>query len=313
MAMLSGRRRILWLSSQLHTIQFGTNQIPSSSCATPNVTEYTATRSSHSSTKEKFLDAHGKIKAVSFSGAGWLLVYHLGVIDALRHLNLAGPSTIYAGASAGALAACVAAADIPTNDLLNKYIQFGDHCRQNGRWARGKVLTYLQHILNEFVTDDLHEKIEERVLIAVTILPKWRKPILIDRFESREDLINTLLTSCFVPFYLNGKAVTTFRDHPAIDGGIAQLIPTHPERLQHAIHVCPFPPVVTRITRDTVHIGPHLQDRVNLNLRKAISTAFRPPTKIEAHSIYQAGYSSSVKFSQENLLTSTTTSDNDRW
>ncbi|EGD83052.1 hypothetical protein PTSG_03690 [Salpingoeca rosetta] len=261
-----------------------------------------ATQENASSPFSPFLDESGKLRAVSFSGAGWLLVYHLGVLDALRTLKLLGPSTVFAGASAGSLVACAAAGDLPTTALMDCYITMGEQCRRDKRWLRGKAGVYLNHALDMFVSDDLHLQLDGRALVAVTLLNNPRKPVLFDHFHSRTDLVEALTASCFVPLYLNGHLHTHFRQQRAIDGGIPRLIPSDPVRLAGAVNVCPFPRSVTACMGSTVHIGPHLQSRVKLGLSHSVLTAFKPPAESEAHILYQVGHASAVAFAQEALL-----------
>lgn len=253
--------------------------------------------------KSPFVDEHGKLQTVSFSGSGWLLIFQLGVLDALRTLDLLSPRTVFGGASGGSLIACAAAADLPAATLVDRYLQMSQQCRERMRWLRGKAGVYLSHTLEGVVTEDMHQQLSGRAFVAVSYVHKLGRPELISHFHSREDLIQALIASCFVPLYINGRLFTHFRSRRAVDGGIPHLIPKDPEKLPNAVHVCPFPRSVTRITRDTVHIGPDLQDRIKLNMRRSVLMAFRPPTTTEGHALYQAGHMSAVAFAKgEDLI-----------
>lgn len=58
----------------------------------------------------------------AFSGSGWLLPFHLGVIHELRVANLLTNQTHVSGTSGGALAALVSVCDIDTEELLEKLV-----------------------------------------------------------------------------------------------------------------------------------------------------------------------------------------------
>ena len=58
----------------------------------------------------------------AFSGSGWLLPFHLGVIHELRVANLLTNQTHVSGTSGGALAALICVCDIDTEELLEKLV-----------------------------------------------------------------------------------------------------------------------------------------------------------------------------------------------
>ena len=56
---------------------------------------------------------------VSFSAAGLLTPYHLGVSAELKALNVLKSNVAISGSSGGALAACTSSLDLPHKDTLN--------------------------------------------------------------------------------------------------------------------------------------------------------------------------------------------------
>ncbi|MCI12674.1 patatin, partial [Trifolium medium] len=63
------------------------------------------------------------------------------------------------------------------------------------------------------------------VAVAVTQL-LWRpRGLLVDQFDSKEDLINAVFTSSFIPGYLAPKPATMFRNRLCIDGGLTLFMP----------------------------------------------------------------------------------------
>jgi hypothetical protein len=61
--------------------------------------------------------------------------------------------------------------------------------------------------------------------VAVTQVFRQPRGLLVDSFDSKEDLINALHTSCFIPGYLAPRPVTIFRDRVCIDGGLTLFMP----------------------------------------------------------------------------------------
>lgn len=63
---------------------------------------------------------------------------------------------------------------------------------------------------------------------------------LVTQFETRDDLIAALLTSCHIPIYFTGSFARQFRGKLACDGGLSNFLPT-PSVAQYAVRVCCFP------------------------------------------------------------------------
>ncbi|KAJ0078401.1 hypothetical protein Patl1_36875 [Pistacia atlantica] len=61
--------------------------------------------------------------------------------------------------------------------------------------------------------------------VAVTQI-LWRpRGLLVDQFDSKEDLINVAFTSSFIPGYLAPSPATMFRNRVCIDGGLTLFMP----------------------------------------------------------------------------------------
>ena len=54
------------------------------------------------------------------------------------------------------------------------------------------------------------------------------RALLVSDFTSREDLIEALLSSCHIPFWMTGKPTTRFRGGRAVDGGLLNFLPLPP-------------------------------------------------------------------------------------
>eukprot|EP00049_Salpingoeca_infusionum_P027064 m.30085 g.30085 ORF g.30085 m.30085 type:complete len:329 (-) comp9243_c0_seq1:1011-1997(-) len=201
----------------------------------------------------------GHLQAVSFSGSGWLVVYHLGVLHALqRHGLVCKQSTVFAGASGGSIAAVIGALGRDAKDLFRIYSDMA--CTSST--TRSYMRQGLERDLREFfppalqVTDQDVATLNEQkhLLLAVTPLHRLfrfhrRRPVLVDQFGSPEDLLDTLIASCYIPFYLGSQPFAEAGGKRLVDGGFIDLIPHRDSRLNGAVNVSamPFHAILQRI------------------------------------------------------------------
>ena len=97
----------------------------------------------------------------------------------------------------------------------------------------------LEDFLENHLPEDAHEKCRGRAYVAVTKALPYAQPILVSDFKDRQDLIRALMTSCHIPWYLDGASVTEFRGAAHLDGGLTNFIPVVPGTV--GIRVCCFP------------------------------------------------------------------------
>lgn len=173
----------------------------------------------------------------SFSAAGLLFPYHLGVCQCLIENGYITENTPLAGSSAGALVCAVIGSGLSTYDALQATKELALDCRTYGTAFRlGAVL---RNFLEKFLPEDVHLKVNGKIRVAVTQVFRQPRGLLVDFFDSREDLINALLTSCFIPGYLAPRPVTMFRNRICVDGGITFFMP--PTAADKTVRVCAFP------------------------------------------------------------------------
>lgn len=142
-----------------------------------------------------------------FSAGGLLYAYYVGVIVALRdELGLLNANTPVAGASAGALIAATSKSGLSEADLVEATLMLARDCRQNG--TRFRLRSVLNRTLRDVLPDDIHERCSGNTHLAVTQLWPQFAPRLVSDFRSREHLIETLLTSCHIPWYFDGSLIT---------------------------------------------------------------------------------------------------------
>ncbi|XP_039010863.1 patatin-like phospholipase domain-containing protein 4 [Hibiscus syriacus] len=159
----------------------------------------------------------------SFSAAGLLFPCHLGVAQFLIEKGYIKETTPLAGSSAGAIVCAVIASGASMDEALKAAKILAHDCRVKGTAFRlGAVL---RHVLDKFLPHDIHTRSNGRVRVAVTQI-LWRpRGLLVDQFDSKEDLINAVIASSFIPGYLAPRPVTMFRNRLCIDGGLTLFIP----------------------------------------------------------------------------------------
>lgn len=133
----------------------------------------------------------------------------------------------FAGASAGSLAAALHHSGLSEDEVITATKHMYGDLREHG--TRGRLRTVLEGSLNDMLPQDIHDRVDGKVFIALTQLEPELRPCLVSRFESREDFINALLTSCYVPLWFDKFSVANkYRGNYHMDGGLYQFIPTVP-------------------------------------------------------------------------------------
>jgi hypothetical protein len=152
----------------------------------------------------------------------------------------------------------------------------------------------VRNVLDGLLPEDAHERCKHRLLVAVQPAENLlAEPVLLDHFDSRQELVEALLASCHIPFYMDGQASRRFRNRPTVDGGLKRLVPrlklhtglTGPS----VINVCPFPRLVTVATGDHVDIGPHLVEDIYYPLPTLLRLVFQPPEAKDIHRLFNCG------------------------
>ncbi len=144
--------------------------------------------------------------ALSFSGSGHLLIYHLGVARRLRRSEWAPFIRSYAGASGGAIAAAVCAL-LPNDDDLEAFVEesalrcdgFGGLARALGVVPPAAIDHGVQ--INSRITpitDDAVRGVSGSLFIGATECRTGRRA-LFSHYESAHQLMQCILASAAIP------------------------------------------------------------------------------------------------------------------
>ncbi|KHN33471.1 Putative plastid-lipid-associated protein 4, chloroplastic [Glycine soja] len=237
-------------------------------------------------------------------------------------------TTPLAGSSAGAIVCAVIASGASMEEALNATKILAEDCRNRGTAFRlgfenNSTLVLhckavLRDILDKFLPDDVHIRSNGRVRVAVTQL-LWRpRGLLVDQFDSKEDLINAVFTSSFIPGYLAPRPATMFRNRLCIDGGLTLFMPptsaAQTVKLRNhsglqgkddtrmvtscEVRVCAFP--ASRLGLQGIGISPDCNPENVCSPRQLFNWALEPAEDAILDRFFELGYLDASVWAKEN-------------
>ncbi|XP_064635021.1 patatin-like phospholipase domain-containing protein 2 [Lineus longissimus] len=163
---------------------------------------------------------------LSFAGCGFLGIYHVGVASCIREYAPHLSKGKISGASAGALAAACLLTDVCLGECTTFVLHIATKARSR---ALGpfhpsfNIAQILQDGIESILPPDAHKMCSGRLHISLTRVSD-RKNLVVSEYESRQDLIQALMCSAFIPFY-SGLIPPTYRGARYVDGGLSDNIP----------------------------------------------------------------------------------------
>ncbi|XP_062314489.1 patatin-like phospholipase domain-containing protein 2 isoform X2 [Osmerus eperlanus] len=181
--------------------------------------------------------------SVSFSGSGFLSTYQLGVVRCF--LNHA-PTVLHVaprifGASAGSLVAAAVVCKVRPERVLDELLSFARQLRVLAFGPlnpSGNVLHWIERTMRKILPHDAHRLASGRLAVAMTRVPDG-KNTLVSKYESREDVIQALLCSCFFPGYC-GMVPPSYKGVHYVDGGFTSIQPLKGAPSSRILTVSPF-------------------------------------------------------------------------
>ncbi|XP_010745297.3 1-acylglycerol-3-phosphate O-acyltransferase Pnpla3 [Larimichthys crocea] len=245
----------------------------------------------------------------SFSGSGFLATYQLGVAQGfLNHAPwILRTAPCVLGASAGSLVAAAVVCEMSLTTIRDEMLHFA---KQVKAFTLGpfnpsiNVFHWLELILHKHLPSDAHQLASGRLAVAMTRLTD-SKLIIMSDFHSKEDVVQALLCSCFVPGYC-GMAPPTFKGEHYVDGGFSSMVPKLPIPCSHILTVSPFSGEIDICPADT----PSMWNMVvsGTTLKGNIANSFRVinalyPIDLETlEQAYDSGYKDAIHFLLSNDL-----------
>jgi hypothetical protein len=237
-----------------------------------------------------------------FSAGGLLFPYYVGLASGLKEAKILVDGTKVAGASAGSLIAALCKSGVPESVLVEATLELAANCRTKGTVTR--LRSVLKDTLKDALPQDIHLRCNGVCYIAVTRVSPgatpWLKSDLVSQFQSRDHLIEALLTSCHVPFWLDGNAMTTFEEGLAMDGGLTAFIPVPP--VKNPIRVACFPRRSLGSTFGKIAIAPDAFEEFPYTMTELITLALNPGSDEQLRLMLNKGKKDASAFVNEFKL-----------
>ncbi|KAF3519876.1 hypothetical protein DY000_02060520 [Brassica cretica] len=230
----------------------------------------------------------------SFSAAGLLFPYHLGVAQLLIEKGYITDTTPLAGASAGAIVCATITSGASMQEALEATKVLAHDCRRNGTAFRlGAVL---RDSMEKSLPDDIHIRSNRRVRVAITQVLWKPRGLLVDQFDSKSDLIDAVIASAFIPGYLAPMPATMFRNRVCVDGGLTLFMP--PTAAAKTVRVCAFS--ASNFELKGIGISPDCNPLNRATSRQLLNWALEPAEDEVLEKLFELGYADAAAWSEMN-------------
>ncbi|KAM4614927.1 patatin-like phospholipase domain containing 3 [Polymixia lowei] len=245
---------------------------------------------------------------LSFAGCGFLGIYHIGVASCLLEKApylVKGATKLY-GASAGALTATMLASQASIIKCCEDVIEVAKEARKRNLGPLHpsfNLVKVLRSGLNRNLPSDAHRLASGKLCVSLTRVSDGEN-VLVSEFGSKEELVQALICSCFIPIYC-GLIPPSFRGVRYVDGGISDNLPQ--SELKNTITISPFSGESDICPRDNSTSFHELRFtntsiQINLGNMYRLSRALFPPEPKVLAEMCQNGYKDALRFLEENNL-----------
>ncbi|XP_043565139.1 patatin-like phospholipase domain containing 3 isoform X1 [Chiloscyllium plagiosum] len=245
---------------------------------------------------------------ISFAGCGFLGVYHIGAASSIQEHApyLTRDATRIYGASAGAFTAAAVVCGVPLDSCCADVMKVAKEARKRHLGPLHPSFNLVKIIKNGLfrnLPENAHQLATGRLCISLTRVPDGEN-VLVSDFNSKEELIQALICSAFVPIYC-GLIPPTFRGVRYVDGGISNNLPL--SELKNTITVSPFSgesDICPRDNPSNFHelrvTNTSIQFSLG-NLYRLTRALFPPEPKVLGEMCHQ-GYGDALRFLKGNNL-----------
>ncbi|CAF1096163.1 unnamed protein product [Rotaria sp. Silwood1] len=163
---------------------------------------------------------------LSLAGCGFLGVYHIGVVCAFKEHAPEVLNIKMAGCSAGALVAACAMSGCCLGQMCSDALEIAVRARSRALGPLHptfSIVDIIRNGLRRILPPNAHELCSGRLFISLT---RWKdnKNFIINHYHNREELIQVLICSSFVPYW-SGIIPHKFRGEYYWDGGLTNNNP----------------------------------------------------------------------------------------
>ncbi|XP_060531802.1 1-acylglycerol-3-phosphate O-acyltransferase Pnpla3 isoform X2 [Cylas formicarius] len=242
---------------------------------------------------------------LSFAGCGFLGIYHVGVACCFRKYAPQLLLNKISGASAGAIAACSLILDLPLGETTSDVLRVATEARKGSLGPFNpsfNINKLLLEGLEKFLPEDAHIRVSGKLHISLTRVCDG-KNVMVSQFNSREELIQALLASAFIPIF-SGIFPPKFRGVRYMDGGYSDNLPTLDENTITISPFCGESDICPRddssqlfhinIANTSIEISKH-------NIYRMVRILFPPKPEVLANMCKQ-GFDDALRFLHRNNL-----------
>ncbi|XP_055294234.1 patatin-like phospholipase domain-containing protein 4 [Moschus berezovskii] len=240
---------------------------------------------------------------LSFAACGFLGIYHLGAASALcKHgRKLMKDVNAFAGASAGSLVAAALLTAPQKIEECNKFTyDFAEEIRRQSFGALTPGYDFMARLrsgVESILPANAHELAHGRLYVSISNT-RTRQNCLVSSFPSREDLVEVLLASSFLPIYAGLKPVE-YQGQKWVDGSFTNSLPILPDG--RTVTISPFSGRLDVSPQDKGQLHFHIRvtnQEVLLSVANLLRLprALFPPSRRTMESLYQRGFDDASRF-----------------
>uniref|UniRef100_A0A8C6FPL5 Patatin like phospholipase domain containing 4 n=2 Tax=Moschus moschiferus TaxID=68415 RepID=A0A8C6FPL5_MOSMO len=240
---------------------------------------------------------------LSFAACGFLGIYHLGAASALcKHgRKLMRDVNAFAGASAGSLVAAALLTAPQKIEECNKFTyDFAEEIRRQSFGALTPGYDFMARLrsgVESILPANAHELAHGRLHVSISNA-RTRRNCLVSSFPSREDLVEVLLASSFLPIYAGLKPVE-YKGQKWVDGSFTNSLPILPDG--RTVTISPFSGRLDVSPQEKGQLHFHIRvtnQEVLLSVANLLrlSQALFPPSRRTMESLYQRGFDDASRF-----------------
>ncbi|XP_052453030.1 patatin-like phospholipase domain-containing protein 2 isoform X2 [Carassius gibelio] len=251
---------------------------------------------------------------ISFAGCGFLMAYYCGVYGCLseRAPFFLKEVKRICGASSGALMGAMLVCQMSPAKSCENLLEMSREARRGTLGAvhpSFNLLKIVRHFLNRDLPDDAHLLASGRLFVSLTRVSDGTN-VLVSEFDSKEDLVQALICSCFYPLYC-GVIPPRYHGIRYVDGALSDNMPF--SGLRNTITISPFSgesdisPYGNPFYFHDIYYN-NVSIHINFINAHRVVIAFFPPEAEVLAEMCQNGYKDAFLFLKENELLKLTSS-----
>ncbi|KAM9376216.1 patatin-like phospholipase domain-containing protein 2 [Pholidichthys leucotaenia] len=248
--------------------------------------------------------------SISFAGCGFMGIYYIGAASCILERFprfIENASKVY-GSSAGSLTAAILTLGVPLEKCCADLMSMAKEARKHKLGPLHpsfNLLKRVQDTLLKHLPEDAHVRATGKLCVSLTRVYDG-KNVLVSDFDSRDELIQALVCSCFVPFYC-GVIPPTYRGVHYVDGAVSDNMPRCQKKT--TITFSPYAgesdvsPKGGNIYLPEVRFS-NVSFQVNAENVYRVTSTFFPPEPEAMAEICHGGYMDALCFLEQNNLIS---------